>query len=139
MTIRHFEVQTRTVSDGWINTWHKNDKPLVFATELAARQAMGEFFQDLPDEMAKSYSVIDYRVRAVHFDEALSPPFYACPDCGCTDVETSAWINVNTGQPTNDEGPLDAVFCPQCDQEVGKHRHMIEVDTLQPYNEEAKQ
>lgn len=40
---------------------------------------------------------------------------WACADCGCTDVHQTAWIEVNTGLNTGEEGPLDAYFCPQCE------------------------
>jgi hypothetical protein len=73
MTIKHYEVQTRTVADGWINTWHEDDCPLVFATEHAARKALSEFFDDLKEaQMDEAYSLIDYRVAAVNFEDLLT-------------------------------------------------------------------
>ena len=65
MTIKHYEVQTNTVFEGWVNAWHDDDKPWVFGTELAARKALREFFEDLPDQMVASYSREDYRVQAI--------------------------------------------------------------------------
>lgn len=73
MTIKHYEVQTRTIADGWINTWHENDEPLVFATEYAARKAISEFFDDLETaNMAHQYDRSDYRVQAIHFDDLVT-------------------------------------------------------------------
>ena len=50
------------------------------------------------------------------------PDLLCCPDCRCTDVhelqvgyDRFAWIEVNTGLNTGDEGPLDTYWCPQCD------------------------
>ena len=65
MTIKHYEVQTNTVFEGWVNAWHDDDKPWTFGTEQAALQAIEEFFADLPDQMVASYSREDYRVQAI--------------------------------------------------------------------------
>jgi len=72
MTIKHYEVQTNTVADGWTNTWHENDEPLTFATELSARIALGEFFDELPDDMAMNYVRADYRVHPVLFEQTIT-------------------------------------------------------------------
>jgi|GEM_PF-4778047 len=45
--------------------------------------------------------------------------YYCCPECGCTDIEMSAWVHCNTGVPTNDEGPTEGLYCPQCADEKG--------------------
>ena len=91
-----------------------------------------------PEDVAKIRAAINATEAAQAETQEPSPPFYACPDCGCTDIETSAWVSVNTNKPTNDEGPTDEVYCPQCDSEdkqyaLGKHKHLVEVDALQPF------
>lgn len=72
MTIKHYEVQTNTVAQGWVNAWHENDKPIVFAKEVKARRAIREFFEDLPDQMCANYSESDYRVQPITFDELVT-------------------------------------------------------------------
>ena len=71
MTIKHYEVQTLTVADGWTNTWHNEEEPQVFATEHGARKALSEFFDDLPEEMRGKYDRADYRIEAIRWDELL--------------------------------------------------------------------
>ena len=39
-----FEVQTKTVADGWVNTWHENDEPMLFDT-------FGEALEELDDHL----------------------------------------------------------------------------------------
>jgi hypothetical protein len=58
-----FEVQTETIIDGWINTWHEDDEPQTFPTRKEAEDAIDEFFDDLKDAgMADDYTRDDYRV-----------------------------------------------------------------------------
>lgn len=40
---------------------------------------------------------------------------YHCPECGSTRVQGTAWIDLNSDKPTNDEPPSDCYFCPDCD------------------------
>lgn len=42
------------------------------------------------------------------------PLYWACPECGCTDVQGTAWYEINQGLMTADEGPLDDYWCPGC-------------------------
>lgn len=65
---------------------------------------------------------------------------FACPDCGCTDIQTSAWVEVNGCSVVNDEGPLDTVYCPQCEVNgdegyKGKTRYMVETYEPKPFKE----
>jgi hypothetical protein len=58
-----FEVQTSTIVDGWINTWHEDDHPQTFASEKEAQEAIDEFFDDLEHAgMADDYDREDYRI-----------------------------------------------------------------------------
>lgn len=60
-----FEVQTNTVFDGWVNCWHEDDGLVYYETREQAQAAIDEFFEDLPAEMADSYTRDDYRVVPV--------------------------------------------------------------------------
>lgn len=40
---------------------------------------------------------------------------YVCPDCGCRDIQMTAWVYVNTGVQTQDEPPDDDYYCPVCE------------------------
>ena len=44
-----------------------------------------------------------------------SKPYLACPACGCTDIQVSAWINANTGAVITCARSVDYFYCPQCD------------------------
>jgi len=45
---------------------------------------------------------------------------YACPECGCADIEGTAWIHLNTGGVTGDEPPNDDYWCPACMEHYGR-------------------
>ncbi len=55
---------------------------------------------------------------------------FACHVCGCTDVETLDWVDVNTGKLTGGD-PCGENFCPQCDAngDDGHGVRLVEVDT----------
>ena len=64
---------------------------------------------------------------------------YACPECGCTDIETSAWIHVNTGTNTEGEGPSSYDFCPQCELHMGGGSFKggwVQTEVAKPYDPE---
>ena len=52
-----------------------------------------------------------------HFEEFNGPTVYACDECGNTDLHCTAWIELNTEKPTQDEPPTDQVWCPKCEEE----------------------
>ena len=64
---------------------------------------------------------------------------WACDKCGCTDVQETAWIHMNTGENTGDEGPLNRHWCPQCgdggDGEVGVSQLASEPQPYDPDRE----
>jgi len=61
-----FEVQTRTICDGWTNCWTEDELSLTFDTEQEALDAISEFFADLSRAgMSQSYDLEDYRVAKI--------------------------------------------------------------------------
>jgi hypothetical protein len=66
----------------------------------------------------------------------------ACPECGCTDIEVSAWVHANTNQVSNSEGPLDDAWCPQCEangyESTFRARHAAKTTIEQPYQERTR-
>lgn len=72
-----------------------------------------------------------------HFEEFNGTALYACKVCGCTDVECSAWITVNTEELSSSDGPVDNCWCPQCEHDgresdIGKHRYLKMVAVAKP-------
>jgi hypothetical protein len=65
--------------------------------------------------------------------DAPAKQYMACPDCGCTDVQYTAWVYANTGLNTNDESPTEYAYCPQCDNADLRDRDLVHVATLKPY------
>jgi len=39
-----------------------------------------------------------------------------CQECGSPDLEISAWININTNEIVDSEGPLSTAWCPSCQE-----------------------
>lgn len=68
--------------------------------------------------------------------EDLETSYYACPECGCTDVECTAWISVNSEQVSSGDAPTDNAWCPQCEyngvESDMKSRHLVEVSKAKP-------
>lgn len=64
--------------------------------------------------------------------EAQRSEFEACADCGCTDVEVSAWVRANGGFVVEGEGPLEGAWCPRCESDG--HR-LVTVKTESPLGE----
>lgn len=66
-------------------------------------------------------------------------PLNACPECGCTDVEVSAWVHANTNELSESEGPTDQAWCPQCEasglESVCATRFLDLVDDPKPFKE----
>lgn len=60
----------------------------------------------------------------------MSDEYYACPVCGCTDVETQTWVKTNTNEPT-DCVDNEEYFCPRCEG-VGDAQ-LDTTDKLDPY------
>jgi len=48
------------------------------------------------------------------YHAACVPKVYACPNCYCLDIVGSAWINLNTGEQSGSDGPVDRCYCPAC-------------------------
>lgn len=62
------------------------------------------------------------------------PPYDACPECGCTDIEIAAWVHANTDEiiSCGCDGPCeDWVWCPQCEQ---TDQRTQQVTALKPYD-----
>lgn len=42
-----------------------------------------------------------------------------CAECGCADIEVTAWVSLNTGEVVDGgDGPTDQVWCPECEAET---------------------
>lgn len=57
--------------------------------------------------------------------------WYACPTCGCTDIQHEEWIETNTGERTGDPAGTDS-WCPQCNDHFSCS---VEAPTPKPYQE----
>lgn len=72
-----YEVQTYTLCDGWVNTWHieqpdGSSEPETFLNREAAQAALDEFFSEIAEEIAigqrdpdAGYDEDDFRVAKV--------------------------------------------------------------------------
>tara|TARA_R110000803_G_scaffold61535_4_gene121407 strand:+ start:3645 stop:3857 length:213 start_codon:yes stop_codon:yes gene_type:complete len=45
-----YQVEQFTLCDGWVNTWHIDDKPHVFKTRDEAILELAEFFSDMTED-----------------------------------------------------------------------------------------
>lgn len=85
----------------------------------------------------------DLKTHIQGLDESPRHRYDACPECGCTDVEVSAWINANSLQVIDGEGPTSNAWCPQCEVDGldgnMRSQDLVQVDEPQPFNQEGKQ
>lgn len=58
-----YEIQTRTITQGWINTWKEDDKIKLFGTEEEAKLSLAGFLKDVKESPIEGeYSPEDYRI-----------------------------------------------------------------------------
>jgi hypothetical protein len=57
----------------------------------------------------------------------MGPQVCRCSECGSTEVQITAWIDANTEERAGEgsEGPLDYVFCPQCEGTEGGYEYDV--------------
>ena len=69
-----YEIQIRTLADGWVNTWTYEDsngdmRPETFASREAAEAALEEYLQELAEDASlgniSDYDRDEFRVQAV--------------------------------------------------------------------------
>ena len=72
----YYEVQTRTICDGWVNTWHEYDDdneeiPMVFDSFESALEELDEFIYDCDKaynmgDIESPYLREDYRIVKIN-------------------------------------------------------------------------
>lgn len=87
----------------------------------------------LPNALRDFKAVGAVDVRSELPKPAVVRSWYACPECGCTDVHITAWVDANTGINTQDESPADYAYCPNCDAEGLRDKDLVTVYAPQPY------
>ena len=45
---------------------------------------------------------------------------WVCPDCGCADIQGTAWLHLNSWRALDGDPPSDDYWCPACDEHVGR-------------------
>lgn len=69
-----------------------------------------------PDERARAKVFRDELARLKrHYKRDHDGTLLACSTCGCLDIQLTAWVEANSGEPTGDEGPSADVWCPECE------------------------
>jgi hypothetical protein len=90
------------------------------------------------EEMAEVIDLI-YKLRTGKSRQ--QEKYFACQECGCTDVQMTAWLDVNSDIANQDEPPTDQSFCPQCEQDQGdgssQKRRFDEVEKRQPFSRQG--
>lgn len=80
------------------------------------------------DEMVE---VIDLLYRLRTGKSRTAEKYWACQECGCTDIEGTAWVEINSDIPTQDEPPTDYGHCPQCEQNGGDGSFKMRCDLVE--------
>lgn len=71
------------------------------------------------DDEAENYVVRRLTALRKAFGlDTTREPTWRCKDCAGTRLHTTAWIDAVTGEPTNDEPPLEVFYCLYCEGEV---------------------
>lgn len=108
-----------------------------------ARLKAKQVFQSSPalKPDGDAFGVVSVELSCI--DTSAEDELMACPDCGCTDIECTAWVNVNGDEVSSSDPPNDTVWCPQCsyngDEGTMKYRFLITVSKAKPvcFDEEA--
>lgn len=45
---------------------------------------------------------------------------YACPECGCIDVEGTEWVKLNSSEFAGGDPPTEDYWCPACEVHYGR-------------------
>lgn len=41
---------------------------------------------------------------------------FCCRNCGCVDIQGTAWVEMNSNRLVSDEGPSNDIWCPGCEE-----------------------
>lgn len=84
----------------------------VTTTEAGSAPAMtAATTTSSPDEGAKK-----------HYPVASRPGLFACIECGCIDVQGTAWVDLNANEMLPDDPPDDDIWCPNCEEHYNRVR-----------------
>lgn len=81
--------------------------------EVQRCDACGRFADD--DEAIEHVKNIEQQVIDATGCAEPDGKVYVCSDCGCIDVEGTAWIHLNTDALSDGDPPLDDYWCPRCE------------------------
>ena len=70
-------------------------------------------------EHPTTLSVSDAKER---YPVTSRPGLYACIECGCIDVQGTAWVELNKNEMLPDEPPNDDIWCPNCEEHYSRVR-----------------
>ena len=70
----HWEVQTYTLFDGWVNCWHHECKPWTFRTRQAAQKELDIYVKDVHEavvagDMFEEVDLADHRIMYINFNK----------------------------------------------------------------------
>lgn len=70
---KKYEVQTNTISNGWVNCWHEDGKLLYFNSEIDAENTIYDFVEEqkmgvIDGYLSSANDIEDYRVVEVDCD-----------------------------------------------------------------------
>lgn len=63
----------------------------------------------------------------------MTQQYYACPHCGCTDIQLQVWQHANSGEVYDEAGGYN--WCPRCEDKTGDGEvgYMVMVDKPDPH------
>ncbi len=59
-----YQIQTDTICDGWVNTWHTDDTPTVFKSFGEAMLELDVFLMEVKQD-GLDYDREDYRIKFI--------------------------------------------------------------------------
>ena len=71
-----YQVEQFTLCDGWVNTWHIDDKPHVFKTRDEAILELAEFFSDMTEDYEAARFAGDYVMLQSMNEQKTFKPVY---------------------------------------------------------------
>lgn len=120
--------------------FHDGDNTIEhYVTAETPRQAEREFYMELAQKahVIHCEDLSEEQDHSAAKEDQRNARLYACPTCGCTDVQYTCWVEANYERIINDEPPTDYAYCPQCevngDEPSMRTGDFVLADTPRPF------
>jgi hypothetical protein len=110
--------------------------------ESTALQMVRAKLEETRDEEVRAKLVAAFALiskKFPPFDPGAKPrKIYECAECGCTEIQSTAWIVMNTGEDAGGDAPTEQVWCPDCNADSEAIESDAACDVLDAFEEQMR-